>query len=224
MLVKHTEAAMTTVRRQWGRIATVMLLAGASIVPGAAVRASGSAGQVIVPADGRWVDTGIDVVTGGSLRISAWGTWTDGNATSGPDGSPKHWPDNFLNLEDIGVCAVCATTMTSGWGALDGYIGNAPPAPGSYTSHAVLPEAWKVFFVGSNFATTVQNSGRLWLNKNADAYSGHIVDNSGSIAAVIDTSALTPPAAGVPSIPDFVCLGGIGDCDGTRAPNDHPPG
>jgi hypothetical protein len=216
---------MRTDARQWGRIATMLILAGASLVPGAAARASGPAGQVIVPADGRWVDTGFDLRAGDSVRITAFGSWTDGNETSGPDGSGKHWPDNFFNLVDVGVCAVCATTMTSRWGALSGYIGSAPPAPGSYTSRAVLPEAWKIFFVGSNFNAAAGNSGRLWLNKNADAYSGHIVDNSGAIAAVIETSTLTPaPPANVPAIPDFVCLGGIGDCDGTRAPNQRPPG
>jgi hypothetical protein len=216
---------MTTVRRQWGRTVTVILLAGASIVPGAAVRASGSAGQVIVPADGRWVDTGVDVAAGHPLRITAWGTWTDGDETSGPDGSATQWPDNFFNIQDVGVCAICPTTMTSGWGALGGYIGDAPPAPGSYTSATILPEAWKVFLVGSNLDTTVQSSGRLWLNKNADAYSGAIADNSGAIAAVVDTSAPTPaaPAVRIPGISDFVCVGGIA-CDGDWTTGHRPPG
>ena len=139
-------------RRQWGRIAAATILVGASLALGAPAEASDlSTTQVIVPATGRWVDTGIDVRAGGSLAITAWGHWKDGNAVSGPNGSDKAWPDNFLNRDELGVCSVCARRLTLRWGSLEGYIGNAPPAPGSYTSRAIRPEAEKVFFVGAIF-------------------------------------------------------------------------
>ncbi|HEY0532570.1 MAG TPA: hypothetical protein VGD29_13335 [Actinoplanes sp.] len=205
-------------KRHWGRIAATMVLAGVSLAPGGPAEASELSNQLTVPADGQWVNTGIDVMAGGSLRIAASGTWIDGVTESGPNGSDKPWPDNFLNWPDIGACASCARTLTLRWGALEGYIGDAPPAPGSYTSETIRPEAEKVFFVGENYDAPPGDSGRLWLNKNADAYSGNTADNSGEVVADIDTSA--PPADDGPGDPDFVCLGGV-KCNGVPTPG-HP--
>jgi hypothetical protein len=213
ILRKSSGAAMRSDRRRWGGIAVGLALAAASLAPGVPAEASELSDQLTVPADGRWVDTGIDVTAGGALHVSAWGTWTDGDTESGPNGSDKAWPDNFLNLPDIGVCATCATTLTLRWGALEGYIGDAPPPPGSYTSEAIFPEARKVFFVGANYDASPPASGRLWLNKNADAYSAYTVDNSGEVVAQIDA---TPP-------PVFVCLGGQA-CNGVPTPGHNHPG
>ena len=74
---------------------------------------------------------------------------------------------------------MCARTLTEGHGALIGYIGDTPPAAGSYTSTAVRSEAVKVFYIGANFRANASFDGRLWLNKNSDAYSGYMIDNSG---------------------------------------------
>ena len=153
-----------------------------------------------VPATAVWVDTGLDVATGDTLEVNAVGTWTDGTTTSEPDGSAEPWPDNFFNLADLGVCSSCARTLTENWGALIGYIGNSPPPAGSYTSTAVRSEAEKIFYIGANFQETASNDGRLWLNKNADAYSGNTVDNTGSVTATVTvttepTSSGQPPAA-----------------------------
>jgi hypothetical protein len=225
-----------------------MILAAASLVPGVPARADTDSAVVTVAADGSWLDTGIDVTPGGSLEITAWGRWRDGDSESGPNGADKAWPDNFFNLSDIGVCAVCARTMTPRWGALEGYIGSAPPAPGSYTSPAILPEARKVFFVGAIYESATGGDGRLWLNKNADAYSNYTVDNSGSVTASIraSTPSVTipeiprpgpeipqpgpeiPQPGGNPEIPQpgadpglpfWYCLGGVpGSCDGVTTP------
>jgi hypothetical protein len=102
-----------------------------------------------------------------------------------PDGSATAWPDNFFNLADLGVCKYCAKTKVSEWGALIGYIGSAPPADGSYTSPAILPQALKIFYVGANYEAEATDSGTLWLNKNADAYSGFTSDNSGHVTAKV---------------------------------------
>jgi len=60
----------------------------------------------------------------------------------------------------------------SEWGALIGYIGTtAPPADGNYTSTAILPQALRIFYVGASYEAQAAESGTLWLNKNADAYS-----------------------------------------------------
>jgi hypothetical protein len=150
--------------------------------------------QITVPAT-HWVDTGLTVKAGDVLRITATGSWTDGSTTSGPDGTAKPWPDNFFNLADLGVCQYCAKTKVSEWGALIGYIGStAPPADGSYTSTAILSQALRIFYVGASYEVEATESGTLWLNKNADAYSGYISDNSGRVTAKVTVA--PPESAG----------------------------
>jgi pimeloyl-ACP methyl ester carboxylesterase len=148
---------------------------------------------VTVPATARWVDTGVRVRAGLPLRIEATGAWRPDAVTGpvGPDGAPQGWPDNFLNLDDLGACETCATTLTRQWAALVGYIGDAPPAPGSYTTTSVLPEAEKVFAVGSTYSNVAPRSGRLWLNFNDAAYSGNTADNSGQVTARITVATQT---------------------------------
>jgi hypothetical protein len=154
-----------------------------------------------VPATAEWVDTGLDVLTGDDIEVHAVGTWIDGSVTSGPDGSATPSPDNFLNLTDLGACRTCASTPTEGHGALIGYIGDSPPAAGSYTSTAVRSEAEKVFYIGANFQGDAPNDGRLWLNKNSDAYSGYTVDNTGSVTATIETAGPDQPPVTISRIP-----------------------
>jgi hypothetical protein len=122
--------------------------------------------EITVDATVNWVNTGIQVNVGDALTITATGAWTPGPPEYnmvGPDGSSMEWPDNFLNLVDIGACAYCATTPTPHWAALIGYIGENPPGPGSYTSYDVLPEAMRIFVVGSSFITNSVLAGTLWL-------------------------------------------------------------
>ena len=153
-----------------------------------AVAASASASAISVPATARWTDTTVKVTTGHLLTITARGSWTDGTATSGPNGSALRWPDNFFNFADVGACAFCARTATIRWGAVIGYIGSSPPAAGSYTSAAIRPEAAKVFFVGGSYKASAPATGRLWLNKNADAYSNNTADNHGQVSATVHLS------------------------------------
>ena len=140
---------------------------------------------VTVPGTPKWIDTKLNVTEGQYLVIAATGTWTDGNATTGPAGSADPWPDNFFNFADLGVCNYCAQTATPHWGALIGYIGDNPPAPGSYSSVAVFPEVTKIFYVGEEYATSAPATGRLWLAKNADAYSNYTSDNRGQVEAAV---------------------------------------
>lgn len=140
--------------------------------------------RVSVPAT-HWIDTGLTVKAGDVLHITATGSWRDGSTSSGPDGAAKPWPDNFFNLANLGSCSSCATTKVREWGALIGYIGSAPPKDGSYTSSAILTQALRVFYVGASYAAEATESGELWLNKNADAYSGFTSDNSGHVTAKV---------------------------------------
>jgi hypothetical protein len=186
-----------------GRIATALsgilvatMLAGpaharAAEPGGSHAKAVPAAGETFldVPADAAWVDTGALIAAGAGFTITASGSWTPGLPETGyvgPDGSATLWADNFLNIADIGVCAGCASSVTEGWGALVGYIGDSPPAPGSYAgSSAVLAEAESVFFVGSDLAETAWRTGELWLAMNDDAYSGNTSDNLGSVTVAI---------------------------------------
>jgi hypothetical protein len=152
------------------------------------------AGPVTVSVSAKnWTATGVRVTAGELLRITATGRWTDGSATSGPDGAAKSWPDNFFNLADLGVCSDCATTQVPNWGALIGYVGDSPPVPGSYASAAIRPQALRVFYVGGNYEAEVLKTGPLWLFKNADAYSGYTADNSGHLTAKV--TVLPPESA-----------------------------
>jgi len=144
--------------------------------------------SVKVPATSQWVDTGLQVTAGDHLQITASGQWSPGApnaAMVGPDGSDQPWPDNFLNLTDIGQCASCASTSTAHWAALIGYIGANPPQAGSYTSTSVAGDAQHVFLVGSNLTSTTQITGELWLNFNDDAYSDSTSDNFGQVNAQV---------------------------------------
>ncbi len=144
--------------------------------------------ELVVPSNVQWVNTGLYVNAGDYLTISAIGSWNPGLPATGPvgpDGSSLSWPDNFLNLTDIGTCMYCAQTQTPYWAALIGYIGNMPPGSGSYTSPSILEEGQKIFVVGSQFNNSVFLTGTLWLNFNDDAYSGYTVDNSGSVNVTI---------------------------------------
>ncbi len=184
-------------------LAALIMIAAAVVIPLSSntIRthaANGNTGvSVLVPATAQWVNTGIRLNIADQLNITATGSWTPAPSfgTWGPDGSPQLWPDNFLNLQDIGSCAFCASTPTPHFAALIGYIGDAPPAPGSYTSTSILPEAQKVFFVGSNFGVSIARTGVLWLNFNDDAYSNFTIDNAGQVTATVSvTPGVTPTA------------------------------
>ncbi|HZS93609.1 MAG TPA: hypothetical protein VFA78_02335, partial [Chloroflexota bacterium] len=146
-------------RQRWlwraatGSLAVVIAFA-ALLAPRFALPVARAAGTTVtVDSYGDWVDTGVSVTPGEMLSISANGSWTPGAPSDqyyGPDGSSTPYPDNYLNLNDIG-CGdpSCASTPAPHWAALIGYIGDNPPYPGSYSEGGVQADAQRVFFVGS---------------------------------------------------------------------------
>jgi hypothetical protein len=144
--------------------------------------------NVAVGAASAWVDTGIAVRAGDYDSMVASGSWFPGspaNASFGPDGTKQLWQDNYFNLDDIGVCQYCATTATSHWGALIGYIGVDPPPPGSYSNPNVIDEAKQIFLVGASYPGRAASSGELWLAMNDAAYSANLSDNTGQVDVVV---------------------------------------
>jgi len=121
---------------------------------------------VQVNANANWVDSGISVVAGQVIQMSAWGQWSNGKYSDGthvftpvygPDGG--NTPESKFNypLQGSGVLI----------GTLIGKVGNDSP-----------------FRVGSDFpATTMVGSGRLYLAMNDDFNS--LNDNEGFVTVKI---------------------------------------
>ncbi len=176
--------------------------------------------QMVVTASAHWAYTGLMVRQGERIAITAAGSWSPdtGRPSAGPDGYrvlQSKSQDNFLNLRDIGVCSWCARTAVAHWAALIGYIGYNPPGPGSYVSRRVLPEARKVFLVGSRYRHAAPRSGPLWLNFNDDAYSDNTSDNRGWVRTTIQVGAPPAPAPrAVILIPGVLSRSGDGYFDG----------
>ena len=177
-------------------LCALVLITVSFALPQAQTRAASAAVQTQVSSSVQWVNTGITLSLGEKLSVSATGSWsTDVNLfpNVGPDGYTQQAADNFLNLTDLGACSSCASTQTPHWGALIGYIGNNPPTAGSYTSTSILPDAQKVFVVGSNFQSGAPFAGTLWLNFNDDAYSANTGDNAGQVTANITVTSPVVP-------------------------------
>jgi hypothetical protein len=142
--------------------------------------------HVDVQANGGWVDTGIRLSQNDLVNFTASGSWTaDGVDYTGPYGYSQRSADNYFNVQDLGVCATCATTLKTDWGMLIGYLGDSPPEPGSYTSTAVAPQTTSIFQIGGGFGQATYGAGELWLGFNDDAYSGNTADNHGQVTATI---------------------------------------
>lgn len=176
-------------------LCALVLVTASFVITQPQSRAASASVQTQVSSSVQWVNTGITLSVGETLMVSATGSWsTDVNLfpNVGPDGYTQQAADNFLNLTDLGACSTCASTQTPHWGALIGYIGNNPPAAGSYTSTSILPEAQKVFVVGSNFQSGAPFAGTLWLNFNDDAYSANTGDNAGQVTATVTDTPTSP--------------------------------
>ena len=115
--------------------------------------------DIQVPSEKAWTDTGVDLLAGDTLRITAEGTinYTT-SKTCGPDGGKREWGDllKALPVNDVGR------------GALVGLIGESGTA--------------KAFLVGAKFEGTVAANGRLFLGINDDNYD----TNKGSFKVKIE--------------------------------------
>lgn len=112
-----------------------------------------------VPANRDWTDSGIDLLEGDTLRITASGTITfASNKTAGPDGAERNWRDLVRSLP----------VNDAGRGALVGLLGEKGVA--------------KAFLVGSKFEHAVERNGRLFLGVNDNEPK----DNQGSFRVHVE--------------------------------------
>jgi len=112
-----------------------------------------------VPGTTEWLDTGIDLFEGDTLRITAEGTvYYTASKSSGPDGGKREWIDLALPLP----------VNDSGRGALVGAIGGTDVA--------------RPFLVGARFESKVSAKGRLVLGINDDKPG----DNRGSFRVRVE--------------------------------------
>jgi len=117
---------------------------------------------VVVPATSRGTDTGIDVIAGEPITITATGTIVAGRRTGevGPEGGRNTGLGSIIGTRPV---------PTAGPGALIAYI---------RMSNGQLSQA---YLIGSQLSSTVPVDGRLILAINDDDYS----DNSGSFSVRI---------------------------------------
>ena len=115
--------------------------------------------ELNVPADKEWTDTGLDLVEGDTLRITAAGTirYTS-KKTCGPEGGEREWKDLLLALP----------VNDAGRGALIGKMGESGTV--------------RAFFVGERAEFTAERNGRLFLGINDDDYS----NNRGSFKVKVE--------------------------------------
>lgn len=116
--------------------------------------------ELDVPANKEWIDTGLDLMEGDVLRMTATGTITFAtNKTAGPNGAERDWRDLLRTLP----------VNDAGRGALIGKMGES----GSTV---------KAFLVGDHAEFTAERNGRLFLGVNDNTYD----DNRGSFHVKIE--------------------------------------
>lgn len=154
-----------------------------------------------------WVYTGLSLEAGESFNVSAtgeWSAWIGATGMTDADGSTYLWCDQFLNAYGVG-------NNIGNFGALIGYIGDAPPAVGSYASMTVderLDAISRMVLLGTDVDAIAPVSGALWLGMNDDAYSGNDSDNIGQLSVTVNTDTV-PKNEPVPE-PATILLFGSG--------------
>lgn len=164
--------------RSWGILLVIFAVLCTASMASAAVFTVPSSWT----AGGFWVNTGINLNQGDALHITATGSWS---ATLGEfygaDGTDYQWVDQFLN-------ANYWAGSRDHFGALIAYVGDTPPAIGSYENLSVDErQAYinSMMLLGSDVTVTAPATGKLWLAMNDDAYSGNLDDNAGSLSVVV---------------------------------------
>jgi hypothetical protein len=140
--------------------------------PAATAASSSTKHELDVPGSSQWMDTGVDLLVGQSVTITATGTlqYMDGG-TPGPQGAARSWRDLLRSMP----------VNSAGRGALIGRIGSDDVA--------------QPFLVGAQFQLKVRVPGRLFLGINGP--SGDSAQ--GGFHATIEVSGAETASASAPS-------------------------
>jgi hypothetical protein len=142
----------------------------------------------------QWIDTGVDLLPGELLTISA-----TGSASSAYPYRPLHGPDGVGQLPNQTESLVNSVNLGSLVGMIDSAPGSIPTWPTFNTLGMYLLDDGNTGaytgpgFVGSSFSQIIPNavSGRLYLGFN----DGFDADNYGFYTATITTTAPVPEPA-----------------------------
>lgn len=125
-----------------------------------------------------WTDTGVAVVAGQAVTISATGEWNwGGGANNGPDGIVSY-PGTFG--DEFGSFNVSGANLV-------GFIGS-DPCQGNCGNSTFFPQTSGYLNVGSGITFIAPYAGELWLGINDDSIAG-FGDNSGQLQATITVGA-----------------------------------
>lgn len=135
-------------------------------------------------ANGWWVDTGLDLKAGELIRVSASGQWAAAEKMHDADGmTAMKWPDQFMNPYGWE-----ANQVNGNLGRLIGYIGDSPPAIGSFKDMPVPQRQSfirRMALLGTNVVVRAPQAGRLFLGMNDDAYLANTSDKRGSLTVAV---------------------------------------
>jgi len=150
----------------------------------------GSTVSVDVPANPLWTDTGIKIMKGQTVSISASGTWNTGLGESGPDGD-----DNSAYFWELFLTSDAPSKL----GELIAFVGpqSTDPYQGHWGDSSFFPQPAGAGYwaIGSSATFTADRDGDLWLGINDDAVSENIYDNSGFLTTTVT---ITTPVDSLP--------------------------
>ena len=147
-----------------------------------------------IPGTVPWTDTGIDVLAGSQLQITASGIVTYGfsaGQSTGPNGGDSSGQKFFSDCVIPSAVAVSLIGKTGGTTA----VGSGTPVPEGTPGDGVG-------FVGASYNETISTGGELFLGFNDQV--GGFGDNSGAFSVTINVTAVPEPSAMA-----FVGLGGL---------------
>ena len=149
-------------RIQSAGLLALLLLYSVVTIPLRAAAQTATTKSVTITGASKWIDTGMDVLPGDKLHITATGTVGFGDKQGiTPQGAAREWKDTLRDFQ----------VPSAGRGALVGQVGD---------DRAATP-----FLVGEDGNITVVASGRLFLGINQDSYS----KPTGQFAVKIDRTA-----------------------------------
>lgn len=155
-----------------------------------------------IPASSPWYDTGINVLAGWQLSITATGLVSYNafqiggpklaDANGGDTSGENFFPDAVLPNAEIHSLIGKIGGTTS--------VGTGTPVPEGLAGYGAG-------FVGTSYSKPISTSGRLFLGYNDDV--PYFYDNAGSFAVTVNVNVIPEPNAGTLTLLSILALVGI---------------